>query len=142
MKRKLCLILSCILLLAAVIPTSVFASDVSLYNNNTMRNNTSFSITDSGEARVSYQYVGYEGITTGAEITIKIEKRNFLFFWTDVVEETIVIAGESYIGMYKYQLSKTGTYKCTVTYRVSGTGGADDGRGCCHQNRFSGACHL
>lgn len=126
MKRKLCLILSCILLLAAVIPTSVFASDVSLYNNNTMRNNTSFSITDSGEARVSYQYVGYEGITTGAEITIKIEKRNFLFFWTDVVEETIVIAGESYIGMYKYQLSKTGTYKCTVTYRVSGAGGADD----------------
>ena len=79
MKRKLCLILSCILLLAAVIPTSVFASDVSLYNNNTMRNNTSFSITDSGEARVSYQYVGYEGITTGAEITIKIEKRNFLY---------------------------------------------------------------
>ena len=30
MKRKLCLILSCILLLAAVIPTSVFASDVYL----------------------------------------------------------------------------------------------------------------
>lgn len=87
---------------------------------------TSFTITDSGEARVAYQYEGYSDITTGAEITIKIEKRNFLFFWTDVVEETIVITGESYIGMYKYQLSKTGTYKCTVTYRVSGTGGADD----------------
>ena len=126
MKRKFCLILSCIVLLVAIIPISVFASDVSLYNNNTMRNNTSFSITDSGEARVSYQYVGYEGITTGAEITIKIEKRNFLIFWTDVVEETVIVTGENYDGAYRYQLAKTGTYKCTVTYRVSGTGGADD----------------
>ena len=126
MKRKICLILSCILVLVAIIPTSIFASNASLYSNNTMRNNTLFSITDSGEARVTYQYVGYEGITTGAEITIKIEKRNFLIFWTDVVEETIVVAGESYDGTYGYQLSKTGTYKCTVTYRVSGTGGTDD----------------
>ena len=126
MKRKLCLIVSCVFILVAIIPTSVFASDVSLFNNNTSLNYISFTITDSGEARVAYQYEGYSDITTGAEITIKIEKRNFLFFWTDVVEETIVITGESYIGMYKYQLSKTGTYKCTVTYRVSGTGGADD----------------
>ena len=76
MKRKLCLILSCILVLVAIIPTFVFASDVSLFNNNTSRNYTSFTITDSGEARVAYKYEGYEGITTGAEITIKIEKRN------------------------------------------------------------------
>ena len=126
MKRKLCLILSCILLLVAIIPTSVLASDVSLYNNNTMRNYTEFSITDSGEACVTYQYVGYENITTGAEITIKIEKRNFLFFWTNVVEETFVVTGERYNDIYIYQLSKTGTYRCTVTYRVSGNGGADD----------------
>ena len=126
MKRKICLFLSFLVLLTAIFSTSVFASNTSLYNNNTMINNTSFTISDSGEARVSYKYEGYEDITTGAEITIKIEKRNFLFFWTDVVEETIVIAGESYTGIYKYQLSKTGTYKCTVTYIVSGTGGADD----------------
>ena len=126
MKRKICLILSCILMFVAIIPTSVFASDISLLNNNTLRNVTAFSITDSGEARVTYQYVGYPDITTGAEITIKIEKRNLLIFWNDIVEETIVVAGESYDGVYRYQLSKTGTYRCTVTYRVSGTGGADD----------------
>ena len=125
MKRKLCIILICVMMMA-IIPKSVFASDISLFNNNTAMDSTTFTITASGEARVSYEYDGYEGITTGAEITIKIEKRNFLFFWTDIVEETIVITGESYTGMYKYQLSKTGTYKCTVTYRVSGTGGADD----------------
>jgi len=114
------------LLLMAVIPMAVFASDISMYNNNTGYNYTAFAITDSGLACVSYVYDGYEGITTGAEITIKIEKRNFLIFWTDVVEETVVVTGESYDGTYSYQLSKTGTYKCTVTYRVSGTGGADD----------------
>ena len=126
MKRKLCLILSCILMLVAIIPISVFANDISLLNNNTLLNHTVFSITDTGEARVTYQYEGYPNITTGAEITIKIEKRNLLIFWNDIVEETIVVAGESYDGVYRYQLSKTGTYRCTVTYRVSGTGGADD----------------
>ena len=126
MKRKFCLFLSFLILLTAIFSTSVFAGNISLYNNNTMINNTSFTITDSGEARVSYQYVGYEDITTGAEITIKIEKRNLLIFWNDIVEETVVVTGIRYTGMYKYQLSKTGTYRCTVTYRVSGTGGADD----------------
>lgn len=126
MKRKICLILSCILMIAAIIPTSVFANDVSLLNNNTLRVVTAFSITDTGEARVTYQYTGYPDITTGAEITIKIEKRNLLIFWNDIVEETVVVTGERYDGVYRYQLSKTGTYRCTVTYRVSGTGGADD----------------
>ena len=126
MKRKICLILSCVLLLVTILPTSVFASDISLCSNNTSYNYTVFAITDSGLACVSYVYEGYPNITTGAEITIKIEKRNFLIFWTDVVEETIVVTGESYDGTYSYQLTKTGTYKCMVTYRVSGTGGADD----------------
>ena len=126
MKRKICLVLCCILLLMSIIPVSVFASDISTCNNNTGYNYMSFTITDSGLARVAYGYEGYSNITTGAEITIKIEKRNFLIFWTDVVEETVSVVGESYDGLFTYQLTKTGTYKCTVTYRVSGTGGADD----------------
>ena len=126
MKRKICLILICILILAAIIPTSVFANDVSLLNNNTLRVVTAFSITDTGEARVTYSYEGYPNITTGAEITIKIEKRNLLIFWNDIVEETVVVTGVRYDDVFMYQLSKKGTYRCTVTYRVSGTGGADD----------------
>ena len=126
MKRKICLILSCALLVMAIVPSFVFANDISLYNNNTSNNYTDFYITDSGEALVTYSYEGYNNITTGAEITIKIEKRNLLIFWNDIVEETIVVYGESYEDVYVYQLSKTGTYRCTVTYRVSGTGGADD----------------
>ena len=126
MKGKLSLVLGCVFLLALIAPTVAFANNATVYNNNTNTNYTSFTITDSGEARVAYEYFGYPGITTGAEITIKIEKRNFLLFWTEIVEETIVVTGESYDGLFVYQLSNTGTYRCKVTYTVSGTGGADD----------------
>lgn len=126
MKRKIGLILGCIFLLAAIAPTVVFASNTSLYNNNTNSNYTSFTITDTGEARVACEYFGYADITTGATITIKIEKRNFLLFWSDVIEETTVVTGESYYNVFRYQLSDTGTYRCKVTYTISGTGGADD----------------
>ena len=126
MKRKICLILSCIFILITIIQTSVFASDISLLNNNTSRTYTAFSITDTGEARVTYQYVGYENITTGAVITIVIEKRNFLFFWDEVDTEYLAFPDESYTGTYGYQLSSKGTYRCTVTYRIGGTGGPDD----------------
>ena len=126
MKRKICLILSCIMLLVAIIPIYVFADNISLYTNHTMSTYTLFQITDSGEARVTYEFDGYEGITAGAVITIKIEKRNLLFFWNEVVEDCFVVAGVSGDGCRGYQLTSKGTYRCTVTYRVSGTTGVDD----------------
>ena len=64
MKRKLCIILICVMMMA-IIPKSVFASDISLFNNNTAMDSTTFTITASGEARVAYKYEGYEGITKG-----------------------------------------------------------------------------
>ena len=126
MKRKICLILSCILVLSLIMTTAVFANDISTYNNHTMMTYTSFAITDSGEARVGYTFEGYEGITAGAVMTIKIEKRNLLFFWNEVVEDCFVVAGVSGFGCNYYQLTSKGTYRCTVTYRVSGTTGVDD----------------
>ena len=126
MKRKICLILSCIMLLVAIVPIHIFADNVSLYTNNTMSTYTSFIITDSGEARVAYEYDGYEGITAGAVITIKIEKRNFFFFWDEIVEDCFVVPEVSGFGCNYYQLTSKGTYRCTVTYRVGGTGGEDD----------------
>ena len=126
MKRKLSLTLSLIMLLFAILPTYILADDISLYNNNTATTATSFMITDSGEARVAYEYDGYEGITAGAVITIKIEKRNFLFFWDEIVEDCFVVPEVSGYGCNVYQLTSKGTYRCTVTYRVGGTGGEDD----------------
>ena len=46
------------------------------------------------------------------------------FFY--VVEDVITVNGDSYYESLSYQLDKTGTYRCTVEYVISGTGGADD----------------
>ncbi len=126
MKRKICFILMLVMILVASLQVSLLASDASLYNNNTLRTYTSFVISDDGIASVNVEYNGYSNITTGATISITIEKRNFLFFWSDVESETITISGYRYSNELSYQLEDTGTYRCTVEYVVSGTGGADD----------------
>lgn len=126
MKRKLCFALAMVCVLSWIFQITVWASDVSLFNNNTLATKTKFTISDTGEAIVTVNYEGYIDITTGATITIKLEKRSFLLFWNDIVEDVVVVDGDSYFNSFNYQLENTGTYRCTVEYVVSGTGGADD----------------
>ena len=111
---------------ASMAQFSVLASDIMPLNNNTLATKTRFVISDSGDAIVSVNYEGYPNITTGAIISIKIEKRNLLLFWSEVVEETIIVNDSRYYEELHYQLDSTGTYRCTVEYVISGTGGADD----------------
>ena len=126
MKRKISVFLVFAILLVNIFSVSAFASDISTYNNNTFLTNTDFVISSTGLATVAYNYEGYSDITTGATIEITIQKRNFLFFWNDVVNETITVQGEWVDDVYRYQLTSTGTYKCTVTYTVYGTAGEAD----------------
>ena len=125
MKKSSCLLLA-FLFIACIFTVPVNASDISLYNNNTLIVDTIFVITETGEAILAVNYEGYPKITTGATITIKIEKKTLLFFWSDVIDETITAVGDSYFNEFHYQLEDKGTYRCTVVYTVSGTGGADD----------------
>ncbi len=126
MNKKICLILTVVFMLSGIFQLTLLASDMSLYNNNTNLTRTAFTITDTGEAIVSLSYYGYPNVTTGATITVKIEKRSMLIFWTDIITETVTVQGENYVKELSYQLENTGTYRCTVEYVVSGTGGADD----------------
>ena len=126
MKKNICLILSLVFILSFALQTAVLAVDIMPLNNNTALTSTSFHISDSGLATVNVKYNGYPDITTGATITIKIEKRTLLVFWNDVVSDTITVTGEYYHDALNYQLEKSGTYRCTVVYTVSGSGGADD----------------
>ena len=126
MKRRMGIILLIVLILVCSFSTSVFASNISLYNNNTSLVNSNFDITEDGEAIVSARYIGYVGVTTGATINIKIERRTFLFFWSDVISEEYVITSDRCMEEFRYQLEKTGTYKCTIDYVISGTAGDDD----------------
>ena len=125
MKKSSCLLLA-FLFIACIFTVPVNASDISVYNNNTLIVDTIFAINETGEASVLVNYEGYKNITTGATITIKIEKKTLLFFWSDVIDETITVVGESYFNEFHYQLEDKGTYRCSVVYTVSGTGGADD----------------
>ena len=126
MKRKFCLIFAILFTLSALFSPSVLASDVSLFNNNTASTATRFTISDTGEARIYVDYRGYPNVTTGATITVKIEKRNLLVFWNEVVNDVYYFREASHAETFVYQLEKTGTYRCTVDYLISGTGGADD----------------
>ena len=100
----------------------------SVMNNNTLSTYTNFDISSSGNAAVTVRYTGYSGITSGATIDIVIKKNTFLWFYSTVVDESYNIAAESYSNTYYYDLSSngSGTYKCNVTYIISGSGGADD----------------
>ena len=126
MKKKFCLLFVLVFVFVSIAQFSVLASGIMPLNNNTNLTKTKFSISDTGEAVVSLNYEGYPNVTTGATISIKIEKRNLLFFWADVVEETITVNNYYYANELYYQFENTGTYRCTVEYVVSGTGGADD----------------
>lgn len=126
MKRKLSLILVLVVVAVVVLQSSLLANGISLYNNNTQETKSYFLISDEGIATVGVSYYGYSNVTTSATISITIEKRNLLFFWNDVVSETITVSGVRYSEEFEYQLDDTGTYRCTVEYVVSGTGGADD----------------
>lgn len=126
MKKKFCLLFVMVFVFASMAQFSVLASDIMPLNNNTLATKTRFVISDSGDAIVSVNYEGYPNITTGAIISIKIEKRNLLLFWSEVVEETIIVNDSRYYEELHYQLDSTGTYRCTVEYVISGTGGADD----------------
>ena len=125
MKKMFCLLFVLLFVFANVAQISVLASDI-MPLNNTGLTKTRFVITDTGDAIVSVKYEGYPNITTGATITIKIEKRSFLMFWSDVVEEIITVSDTFYFNELHYQLEDTGTYRCTVEYVISGTGGTDD----------------
>ena len=105
MKKKFCLFFGLVFFLVSVMPFSVLASDIMPLNNNTAVTKTSFVISSTGDAIVSIKYDGYPNITTGATISIKIEKRNLLFFWSDVVEDTITVNNYYYTDSIHYHWS-------------------------------------
>ena len=126
--KKLIAIILCAILFVGAFDTTTFASDsdagIMPCFNNVGLIDSSFAIID-GEAIVLVSYMGYPGITTGAKITTKLEKRSFLFFWNDVTEWVDVSYEEDAMFEHSYPVS-SGTYRVKIKYEISGTGGATD----------------
>ncbi len=117
----------------SVVAFPVSATDVAPCYNNTQNAVTFFTILEDGHAEVYVSYQGDRGITSGATITIQFQKHSLGFFWRDVDIEgepngvrTFSVSDYQYEGIYGVDLPSNGTYRVTVTYVISGSGGADD----------------
>ena len=94
--------------------------------NNVFTLNTDFSISSSGLAARFVSYEGQEGITTSARIEIKLQRKTWGLFWSDVETWTRIPSVVSFRDEVTYQLTKTGTYRAIVTYEIRGTAGDPD----------------
>lgn len=125
--RIISFVMLVIMLFAMAIPTMAAEDEITPYLNNTNTTEAVFVILDDGEAMVSYTCFGYQGITTRIVVETKIEKK-FLWWWNDVDGASWTDESTEYYcaGDHSIQLTKSGTYRATVTYTVYGTGGEAD----------------
>ena len=125
MKRFTALMLCLVTFITATI--TVYADGIQPYHNNINSVTTSFSISSSGKATVNNTYSGITGTTKNVKITTKVQKKYGLIWitvsggsWTDTSTAT------NFSKSHSVQLSKTGTYRARVEFKISGTGGSDD----------------
>lgn len=118
-------------ILVAVILMSVFTTVVSASNEGISARNNNVALTDSNfvivddVAYVAVSYIGYSNVTTSAKITITLQKRTLLLFWSDETEWIDTSNNVSNTFEHTYPVS-SGTYRVKITFEISGTGGATD----------------
>lgn len=135
-KKKVMRILATLLVISCLtVPISALAStgsSITPYYNNTASTSTSMVINDTGLMTINYRYTGIPSTTSHATITTYVEKRTLGIFWTRVDigvandEWFDTINNYRYTGSRTFQLSKSGTYRVKVTYKIYGSGGAAD----------------
>ena len=136
MKKIICFVL-CMTMLVGSLWIPAFAAEseengiMPCYNNVGLTD-SSFVIYSDGVAEVTVAYSGSYEITTGATITIQLQKRFLGLFWKTVDIGTTnnmwvdYASGPSYFNYHTYQLSSKGTYRAEIHYTVYGTGGGAD----------------
>lgn len=130
-KRLLSMFLVIVTLILLTLPAAAGGEATPFYNN-TVKTTTNFGISSSGVATVSLSYTGIRGVTSGATITTYLEKKILGLFWTRVdlgnANDEWVDTSESYTyaTSHSVQLEGKGTYRASVIYEVSGSGGATD----------------
>ena len=126
-KRNKALSLVLFVVIMLTFSLSIFADGIAPYYNNTVSTNTVFDIDENGEAIVTFICRGIRGTTTKIVVETKIERKSGSSWvqvanasWTD--QSTVYYCS----GVHSIQLTQGGTYKATVTYTVSGSGGEND----------------
>lgn len=125
MKKLIALALCVVTLFCLFVP--VYASGISLYTNNVSSADTVFSISSTGKAVVTSDYLGKDGLVTKGTIHTKIQKKFGLIWITvDCGEWTDTSTATSYSVSHTLQLLKSGTYRAHVEFTIYGTGGSPD----------------
>ena len=103
------------------------AADIQPRFNNTSSASVVLGINSDGKATISFNCIGITGVTTKIVAETKLE-RKWGIFWLDVDggEWIDTINGRNMALTHYLQLEKTGTYRATTTFTVSGSGGAND----------------
>lgn len=126
--KKVISIMLCTVLLIFGFETLAFAANTEektmIRLNNAVSTESSFVI-NNGNANIAVSYTGYPGVTTGAKITVQLQKRNLMVFWKDVTEWENVSDRESGTFTYSRPVS-SGTYRVKIRCEISGSGGATD----------------
>lgn len=106
---------------------NVNATNIEPRLNNTNSATTGIGINSSGKATISFACIGISGVTTRIVAETKVE-RKWGIFWLDVdgAEWVDTTTNRHLTKTYEIQLSKTGTYRVTTKFTVSGTGGSND----------------
>lgn len=107
-------------------------AEAAMTYNNTMSANLYCNIESNGHLCANMDVTGYKNRTTSIHVELYVEKRVLGIFWSRVeigyTNNTWIDSTTSYIysGVFDTALPSTGTYRTTVTYTITGTGGSDD----------------
>ena len=107
------------------------AEAATTYNNTTFTNLTC-GVNSGGVLSANMTVTGIKGKTSGIAVELYVQKRILGIFWKKVdigCPNNIWTDSTSnyyYSHVFSHTLTSTGTYRVTVTYTVSGSGGADD----------------
>lgn len=128
--KKILINLVCFLLIFCCMNTPASAAEhneIFPRANNFSSTFTDFTINNNGTATVVVKYMGIDGVTSGAKITVKIQKRFLLVFWNDVDGASWVdnASGVYYSNSHSISV-KSGYYRAQVEYTIYGSGGAAD----------------
>ena len=130
-KRVSVFALALLTLVMGVVVPAKRATAATLYNNTSSANLT-VNIDSNGKLFAYLSVVGINGQTKKIEVSLYVEKKILGLFWSrvdiDNDDDTWYDSSTSYYysNTFSHNFSSTGTYRVTVTYTVSGTGGPND----------------
>ncbi|GEM_PF-1369972 len=130
-KKGTLLMLAVLTLVMSIFVPLNKTSAATMYNNTTTAS-ISTTVKSGGVLSVSLSVVGIKSKTTRIGTELYVEKKLILGIWIPVAIGcpnnvwTDSVNNFYYSNIFATQLSATGTYRVTVTYSVSGSGGVDD----------------